>query len=218
MSAYYHQLHESRGVHNHTGAAVTAFKGSGHVEGVICGDNDETHAADIVIVGIGIIANVELARDAGIACDNGVLVDDHCRTSAADVYAAGDCTNHPNPLLGRRLRLESVPNAMEQARVAAANMCGGDKGYASIPWFWSDQFELKLQMVGFSGDGDTEVVRGSMADNAFAVFYLKEGKLVAADAVNSPKEFMVCRQLVGSPVDAAVLADPATDLKTLLKR
>jgi 3-phenylpropionate/trans-cinnamate dioxygenase ferredoxin reductase subunit len=111
MSAYYHQLHESRGVHIHTGAAVTAFKGSGHVEGVICGDNDETHPANIVIVGIGIIANVELARDAGIACDNGVLVDDHCRTSAADVYAAGDCTNHPNPLLGRRLRLESVPNA-----------------------------------------------------------------------------------------------------------
>lgn len=216
MSAYYHRLHESRGVHIHTGAAVTAFKGSGHVQGVLCGD--EEFPADIVLVGIGIIPNVELARDAGLDCDNGILVDEHCRTSAPDVYAAGDCTNHPNPMLGRRLRLESVPNAMEQARVAAANMCGGDKSYASIPWFWSDQYELKLQMVGFSADGDQEVVRGDMAANQFAVFYLKDGVLVAADAVNSAKEFMVCRQLVGKPVDAAALADPDTDLKTLLKK
>ena len=218
MSAYYHQLHESRGVHIHTRAAVTAFKGSGHVEGVICGDGDEEYPADIVIVGIGIVPNVEIAQAAGIECDNGIVVDDHCRTSAEDVFAAGDCTNHPNALLDRRLRLESVPNAMEQARVAAANMCGGDKHYASIPWFWSDHYELKLQMVGFYGAGGTEVVRGDMAANQFAVFYLKDGRLVAADAVNSPKEFMVCRQLVGQPVDAGALADPETDLKTLLKR
>lgn len=216
MSAYYHQLHESRGVHIHTRAAATAFKGSGHVQAVLCGDDE--YPADIVLVGIGIIPNVEIARDAGIECDNGILVDEHCRTSTPNVYAAGDCTNHPNPLLGRRLRLESVPNAMEQARVAAANMCGGDKTYASIPWFWSDQYELKLQMVGFSADGDQEVVRGDIGANQFAVFYLKDGVLVAADAVNSAKEFMVCRQLVGKPVDAAVLADPDTDLKTLLKR
>ncbi len=218
MSAYYHQLHESRGVHIHTGAAVTAFKGSGHVAGVICGDDGEEYPADIVIVGIGIIPNTEVAQAAGIECSNGIVVDDHCRTSAPDVFAAGDCTNHPNALLDRRLRLESVPNAMEQARVAASNMCGGDKTYASIPWFWSDQYELKLQMVGFSADGDVEVVRGEPDANQFAVFYLKDGRLVAADAVNSPKEFMVCRQLVGKPVDAAALADPDTDLKTLLKR
>lgn len=215
MSSYYHQLHESRGVHIHTGAAVTAFKGSGRVEGVLCGD--EEYPADIVIVGIGIIPNVEVAQNAGIECDNGILVDDHCRTSAPDVFAAGDCTNHPNPLLGRRLRLESVPNAMEQARVAAANMCGGDRTYASIPWFWSDQYELKLQMVGFSSDGDTAVVRGDMAANQFAVFYLKDGAVVAADAVNSPKEFMICKQLIGKQVDPAVLADPEADLKALMR-
>jgi 3-phenylpropionate/trans-cinnamate dioxygenase ferredoxin reductase subunit len=144
------------------------------------------------------------------------VVDEGCRTSAADVFAAGDCTNHPNPLLNRRLRLESVPNAMEQARVAAANMCGADKTYASIPWFWSDQYELKLQMVGFSADGDTQVLRGSKADNQFAVFYLKDGAVVAADAVNSPKEFMICKQLIGKPVDEQKLADPETDLKELL--
>jgi 3-phenylpropionate/trans-cinnamate dioxygenase ferredoxin reductase component len=214
MSAYYHQLHESRGVHIHTGATVSAFQGDGGVQKVLCGDRE--FAADLVIIGIGIIPNTEVAQAAGIECSNGIVVDDHCRTSAADVFAAGDCTNHPNPLLGRRLRLESVPNAMEQARVAAANMCGGDKTYASIPWFWSDQYELKLQMVGFSADGDTEVVRGDMHSNQFAVFYLKQGAVVAVDAVNSPREFMICKQLIGRQVDAAALADPAVDLKTLL--
>jgi 3-phenylpropionate/trans-cinnamate dioxygenase ferredoxin reductase component len=213
MSAYYHQLHQSRGVHIHTGTAVTGFAGTGHVEAVLCGD--QAYPADLVVVGIGIIPNTEVAVAAGIVCDNGIVVDDHCRTSDPHVYAAGDCTNHPNPLLNRRLRLESVPNAMEQARVATANMCGGDKVYASIPWFWSDQYELKLQMVGFSADGDAQVVRGSMEKNEFAVFYLKDGAVVAVDAVNSPKEFMICKQLIGKQVDTQRLADPATDLKTL---
>lgn len=214
MSAYYHQLHESRGVHIHTRTAVSGFEGDGQVTAVRCGEQRFT--ADIVIIGIGIIPNTEVAQAAGIECDNGIVVDDHCRTSAADVYAAGDCTNHPNPLLGRRLRLESVPNAMEQARVAAANMCGSEKTYASMPWFWSDQYELKLQMVGFSADGDRDVVRGDMSTNQFAVFYLKEGAVVAVDAVNSPREFMVCKQLIGRQVDPAMLADPNVDLKTLL--
>ena len=214
MSAYYQDLHESRGVHIDTGTGVTGFSGDGQVQAVQCGDQE--FPADIVIVGIGIIPNVEIAEAAGIQCDNGIVVDEGCRTSAADVFAAGDCTNHPNPLLNRRLRLESVPNAMEQARVAAANMCGADKTYASIPWFWSDQYELKLQMVGFSSDGDTQVLRGSKADNQFAVFYLKDGAVVAADAVNSPKEFMICKQLIGKPVDEKRLADPETDLKELL--
>lgn len=214
MSAYYHQLHEGRGVHIHTNTGVTGFAGDGKVQEVICGDR--RFAADIVIVGIGIIPNTELAEAAGIHCDNGIVVDDHCRTSAPDVYAAGDCTNHPNPLLDRRLRLESVPNAMDQARVSTANMLGEDKTYAAIPWFWSDQYELKLQMVGFSADGDTQVLRGDMDANQFAVFYLKDGKVVAADAVNSPKEFMLCKQLVGKTADPALLADPQADLKALL--
>lgn len=218
MSTFYHQLHSNRGVHVCTSTAVSGFSGDGRVQAVLCGkENDEqAFPADLVVVGIGIIPNVELAKDAGIDCDNGIVVDERCRTSAANVFAAGDCTNHPNPLLKRRLRLESVPNAMEQARVAASSMSGGDKSYASIPWFWSDQYELKLQMVGFSADGDTQVVRGDKAGNHFAVFYLKNGTLVAADAVNSPREFMVCKQLVGKPVDADKLADPETDLKTLL--
>ena len=214
MSAYYHKLHTDRGVHIHTQTGVTGFSGNGSVEKVLCGD--ESFDADIVIVGIGIIPNIEIAEEAGIHCDNGIVVDDHCRTSDPDIYAAGDCTNHPNPLMNKRLRLESVPNAMDQARVSTANMLGDDKVYAAIPWFWSDQYDLKLQMVGFSADGDSQVLRGDMDTHQFAIFYLKDGKVVAADAVNSPKEFMLCKQLVGKSADPAKLADPETDLKSLL--
>ncbi|MCB1693961.1 MAG: FAD-dependent oxidoreductase, partial [Pseudomonadales bacterium] len=214
MSEFYHNLHTSRGVNILTNTTVTGFLGEGHVEKVVCGDKEIP--ADLVIGGIGIIPNVELADQAGIKVENGIVVDDHCRTSVADVYAAGDCTNHPNPILGRRLRLESVPNAMEQARVAASNMLGGDKVYAAVPWFWSDQYELKLQMVGYSSDGDTEVLRGNKDANQFAVFYLKDGAVVGVDAVNSPREFMVGKQLYGKQVDPAKLADPDTDLKSLL--
>ena len=214
MADFYRNLHSARGVLLHTGATVTGFSGNGRVSRVRCGD--AAFEADLVIVGIGILPNVELAEEAGLPCDNGIVVDDRCRTADANIYAAGDCTNHPNPLLNRRLRLESVPNAMEQARVAAANLCGGDRVYASVPWFWSDQYDLKLQMVGFAADGDTEVLRGDKSANRFAVFHLKDGAICAVDAVNSPKEFMICRRLIGREVDAQALADPDTDLKSLL--
>ena len=156
-----------------------------------------------------------LFRSAGLECDNGIVVDDHCQTSTADVYAAGDCTNHPNPILDRRLRLESVPNAMDQARVAAANMLGGDRVYSAVPWFWSDQYELKLQMVGFSSDGDEEVVRGDVDSDSFAIFYLRDKKIVAVDTVNSMREFMMCKKMIGVEVDTGKLADPEVSLKDL---
>ena len=217
MSEFYHELHTGRGVHIHTNTACQGFEGdNGKVTKVLCGD--KTIDADLVIVGIGIIPNIELAQEAGLECGNGIIVDDHCRTSDPDIYAAGDCTFHPNPILDRELRLESVPNAMDQARTACENMLGGDKVYAAVPWFWSDQYELKLQMVGFSSDGDTQVVRGDKGENQFATFYLKDGKVVAVDAVNSPREFMVAKQLYGKDVDAADLENPEFELKTLLKK
>ncbi len=217
MSTFYHGLHTGRGVDVRTNTKVSGFAGNGRVEAVLTAAGERI-PADLVIVGVGIIPNVEVAAAAGIACDNGIVVDDHCRTSAPDIYAAGDCTNHPNALLGRRLRLESVPNAMEQARVATTNMNGGDATYASIPWFWSDQYELKLQMVGFSSDGDQAVVRGDPGVNQFATFYLKNGVVVAVDAVNSPREFMASRQMVDkkSRPDPAKLADPKVALKELI--
>ena len=214
MSAFYRGLHEGRGVQIHTSAQVTGFLGDSRVTAVQCGER--SFPADLAVVGIGVLPAAALAEAAGLDCDDGILVDERCRTSDPNIYAAGDCTNHPNPLLGRRLRLESVPNAMEQARVAAANLCGKKRDYAAVPWFWSDQYELKLQMAGFSADGEEEVLRGDKAANQFAVFYLKDGAVVAADAVNSPKEFMLCRRLIGQKVDAAALANPETDLKSLL--
>ena len=217
MSEFYTQLHEGRGVKILTNTAVSGFEGDGRVSAAVTATGEKL-PADIVIVGIGILPNVELAEAAGLDCDNGIVVDERCATSNPDVYAAGDCTNHPNPLLNRRLRLESVPNAMEQARVAAANLLGGDKSYAAIPWFWSDQYELKLQMVGFSTNADQEVLRGDPSSNQFARFYLENGVLVAADAVNSPKEFMACRQLVAKreKVDVDKLADSEVPIKELL--
>ena len=214
MSAFYHQLHTDEGVDILTSTQAKAFKGSETVESVVCGDHEIP--ADLVIVGIGILPNTEMAEAAGLETNNGLVVDEHCRTSNEHIFAAGDCTNHPNPILNRRLRLESVPNAMEQGRVAASNMLGGSKSYASMPWFWSDQYEHKLQMVGFSKDSDQSIVRGDMESKSFTVFYLKDGSIIAADSVNNPKEFMASKQLVGKKASIEALADTSIELKTLI--
>ena len=216
MSAFYHDLHTSNGVAIHTGTKVESFTGNGKLEGVKCA-NGTFVEADLAIVGVGIEPNVELAQAAGLPCDDGILVDEHARTEDANIFAAGDCTNHPNRLLGRRLRLESVPNAMEQSRVAAANIAGNPTSYASMPWFWSDQYDLKLQMVGYPTEQHQRIVRGDPASQRFASFYFNGDTLVAADAVNSPREFMAARQLMGRQIAAPEsLGDAAVDLKTVV--
>ncbi|MFP6796437.1 MAG: FAD-dependent oxidoreductase [Pseudomonadales bacterium] len=216
MSTFYHELHNARGVDIRTRARASAFVGNGRVTQVLCEDGT-TVDADLVIVGVGVVPNVEIASDAGLTCNNGIVVDERCVTSDPSIFAAGDCTNHPNALLDRRLRLESVPNAMEQSRVAASNLAGGDKRYASIPWFWSDQYDLKLQMVGFSSDGDESVTRGEPETHEFAMFHFCGGKVVAAEVVNSPREFMVAKQLIGKTIDPNALSSPDVDLKSLLE-
>ena len=216
MSAFYHELHRAKGVNIKTSSRVTAFVGDGWVNEVVCADGTSVDA-DLVIVGVGVVPNVELAAEAGLACDNGIVVDERCATSDSAIFAAGDCTNHPNKLLDRRLRLESVPNAMEQSRVAASNLTGGDKKYASIPWFWSDQYDLKLQMVGFSSDADESITRGVPETHEFAMFHYKSGKIIAAEAVNSPREFLVAKQLIGKFIDPNTLSNPEVDLKSLIE-
>ena len=216
MSAFYHALHTSKGVHIRTGAKVESFAGDGQLRGVSCADGTFV-AADLAVVGVGVMPNVELALAAGLPCGNGILVDEHARTADANIYAAGDCTNHPNGLLGRRLRLESVPNAMEQSRVAAANMAGNPQTYESMPWFWSDQYDLKLQMVGYPSEQHQRIVRGDPTSHRFASFYFEGDTLMAADAVNSAREFMAARQLVGRRIAAPErIGDPTTDLKALM--
>jgi len=216
MSTFYHELHRAKGVNIKTSSRVTAFVGDGWVNEVVCADGTSVDA-DLVIVGVGVVPNVELAAEAGLACDNGIVVDERCATGDSAIFAAGDCTNHPNKLLDRRLRLESVPNAMEQSRVAASNLTGGDKKYASIPWFWSDQYDLKLQMVGFSSDADESITRGAPETHEFAMFHYKSGKIIAAEAVNSPREFLVAKQLIGKFIDPNTLSNPEVDLKSLIE-
>lgn len=218
LSAYYERKHREAGVDIRTNVQVADLEiAADAVTAVLCADGSRLEA-DLVVVGIGLLANTELAADAGLDVDNGILVDEHARTSDPHIFAAGDCTNHPNSLLGRRLRLESVPNALEQSRVAAANMAGKDKTYASVPWFWSDQYELKLKMVGLAEGFERLVLRGDPQTDSFSAFYLKGDKLLAADTVNRPQDFIAAKRLVaeGVSLSAEQLADDARPLKELL--
>ena len=215
MSEYFADLHRSHGVEVCVGARIQEIQGAHQVERVVC--EHGTVTADLVLIGIGAQPNVEIAEAAGLACDNGIQVDEMCRSSHPDVFAAGDCTNHPNALLKRRLWLESAPNATDQARVAATNMMGANETYCTVPWFWSDQYTSKLQAVGFSSDGTQSICRGDKAAHQFAMFYLKENRLVAVEAINSAKAFMAGKRLYGHELDPDQLADPATDLRSLIK-
>lgn len=217
LSQYYLEVHRRHGVDIRLGAGVQALEGEEQVETVVLQDGTRL-PADLVIVGIGLIANTELAEQAGLEVDNGVIVDLHAQTSDPDIVAAGDCTNHDNGFLGRRIRLESVPNASEQARVAAASICGQKVPHAGVPWFWSDQYDLKLQMVGISQGYDNVVIRGSMEANNFAAFYLKDGVVISLDTVNRPQDFMIGKKMVAARlvVDPATLADESILLKSLV--
>lgn len=218
VSRFYERVHKEEGVKILTGAAVSGFEGkNGQLTKVTCADGT-AHEADFVVVGVGILPNVELAVEANLKVENGIAVDECCHTSDPDIYAAGDCTNHPNPLLGERLRLESVHNALEQAKTAAAAICGKEKPYAQIPWFWSDQYDLKLQIVGLSAGYDQAVVRGNPEEGrSFAVFYLKEGRLIAVDAINRAPEFMMSKQLIakGVSIPAEKLKDENINMKEM---
>jgi 3-phenylpropionate/trans-cinnamate dioxygenase ferredoxin reductase subunit len=215
LSAFYVRRHEHEGVRIHCNTSVTAFTGDDRVRSVVCGDRE--FAADRVIVGIGILPETPLAAAAGIRCENGVWVDEECRTSDPNVFAAGDCTWHPSVHYGRRVRLESVDNAIEQARTAASNMCGIPARHEHVPWFWSDQYDVKLQIAGLSQGYDQVIVRGDPASGHFALYYLAQGELLAVDAVSSPKDFMTGKRWIAERKhpDPARLADPSADLKSL---
>ncbi len=221
VSKFYQDLHQNAGVEVRCGVAVEGLGGEKRVETVELATG-ETIECGAVLVGIGAIAETSLAEAAGLDVDNGIVVDDHARTSDPHIWAAGDCTNFPSPRYGRRMRLESVPNAIEQGKVAAANMAGGDVVYDALPWFWSDQYDVKLQTAGLSEGHDQFVVRGNPDDRKFSVWYLKGGRLLCVDAINDPAAFALARIAITN--DAAV--DPAdiseksdAELKaTLLKR
>jgi 3-phenylpropionate/trans-cinnamate dioxygenase ferredoxin reductase subunit len=217
LSSYYHAVHRKRGVNIRLGASVSAIDGEDRAEAIVL-QNGEKSPADVVVVGIGLIPNTELVEQAGLQVDNGIVVDPHSQASDPDIYSAGDCTNHDNGFLGKRLRLESVPNASEQTRVAAASICGKPMPHSGMPWFWSEQYELKLQMAGISQGYERVVIRGSMENDSFAAFYLQNGIVIAVDSVNRAQDFLIGKKMVTGRMlgDPAALANESIALKTLV--
>ena len=219
LSDFFTAYHRARGVAFELGADVAALEAAdGRVSGVRLGDG-RTLACDAVLVGVGALPNDEIAAAAGLACDGGVVVDAQARTANPDIWAVGDVTRRPLPHYEHRMfRLESVPNALEQARLAACAIAGRPFPPPETPWFWSDQYDLKLQIAGIPFEADQRIVRGDVAAARFAVFHLRGGVVRAVEAVNAPPEFMTGRQLIAraTAVDPQRLADPATPLKSLL--
>ena len=179
-----------------------------------CADGGD-YQADLVVVGVGAEPNTDLASAAGLECGNGIVVDQYCRTSDVAIYAAGDCTNHPSPRFGMPVRLESVDNAFEQAKTAALNILDRPTVHDRVPWFWSDQFDIKLLIAGLSQGFDRLVVRGDPATRSFSVCYLKAGELLAVEAINHSSDYMAARKLIAerTPLDPDKVADPKVALK-----
>ena len=222
LSKFYERIHREAGVDSRTGVTVGGFTAGGEdggVNAVACAGG-QSFAADFVLIGIGLVPNMELAERAGLKVDDGIVVDEASRSSDPDIYAIGDCAMHAHHgFLRRKIRLESVPNALEQARVAAASITGRPIPAAAAPWFWSDQYDLKLQMVGFSDGYEELAIRGSMETSSFIAFYLKEGRVIAANSVNRLGEFMAAKRIVGERMEIPPtrLADESVPLKSLLQ-
>ena len=213
------EQHTRSGVEIRLNSVIEAFEGEGHLTGVRLGNGDVI-PANIALIGIGVIPNQELAAEAGITCANGIVVDDGMRTSVEGVYAVGDVAWRPLPLYARQGRLESVHNAIEGGKIAAAGILGVERPAMDVPWFWSDQYEVKLQTAGLWSGADASIVRGSPEDGKFAVYYLRDGVLLAIDAVSSPPDFIVGKKLVAAGVSPSpeLLADETISVKDISAR
>ena len=194
ISSFYHSYHESNGVEIRTSTSVIGINGDLNVSSV------ETSSgiieADIVVVGIGVLPCQDLAEKAGIETNNGIVVNEFCISSDSNIFSAGDCTLHPSAFYKRDIRLESVHNAIEQGKTVASSIMGEFIPYNQIPWFWSDQYDLKFQIAGLNTDYDEHIVRGQPANNSFSVFYFKDGNMISSDCVNSAPEHMMSRRFI----------------------
>ena len=194
ISSFYHSYHESNGVEIRTSTSVIGINGDLNVSSV------ETSSgiieADIVVVGIGVLPCQDLAEKAGIETNNGIVVNEFCISSDSNIFSAGDCTLHPSAFYKRDIRLESVHNAIEQGKTVASSIMGEFIPYNQIPWFWSDQYDLKFQIAGLNTDYDEHIVRGQPENNSFSVFYFKDGNMISSDCVNSAPEHMMSRRFI----------------------
>jgi len=220
VSAFYEKIHREAGVQVHTGVEIAGLEldpTGEHIQAISLGDG-RSIPADIVIAGVGMVPNVELAKRAGLAVSDGIVVDGEARTDDPAVFAIGDCSCRPCIGQADRMRLESVPNALEQARTAAAAICSKPLVASGVPWFWSDQYDLKLKMVGLAQGHDRMLMRGSPEQRSFSAFYMKGERILAVDTVNRVPEFMLAKRLVAEKitVDADRLVDDAVPLKSML--
>jgi 3-phenylpropionate/trans-cinnamate dioxygenase ferredoxin reductase subunit len=215
VSDFYAKVHRAAGVTVLLDTSVEAFEGQGKLEAIRAGG--KSYPADVALVGIGIIPNVELAREAGLGCDDGIVVNERsAATGDPMIFAAGDCTRH----IGREgtaLRLECVQNAIDQAKHAALSMLGKPSVYQEVPWFWSDQYDLKLQIAGLARPTDQLVLRGNPDSRKFAVFHLRDGAIAAVEAVNAAPEYLVGKKLIaeGKKIAPERLADTTVPMKTI---
>ncbi len=218
LSDFYRDVHTGQGVGISLGVSLSEIRGDqGKVSEVVLSDRS-IWPADLVLVGIGVVPNIELAREAGLDIANGIVVNERLRTEDESVFAIGDCADHPNPFARRRVRIESVQNAADQAKCVAAAIVGRAENYRAVPWFWTDQFDIKLQMAGLSGGHDRVVARGETVSRKFSVFYFRDGRLAAVDSVNRPGDHLAARKLIGAGTEltAEQAADPGVDLKALI--
>jgi len=216
LSDFYEKEHRKAGVRFLFKTGVQAFEGQGRLEAVRAGG--QVYPADFALVGIGVVPNMELASAAGLACEDGIVVDTYCASiTDKQIFAAGDCTRH-HGWDGQAIRLECVQNAIDQAKHAAFAIVGKPTAYREVPWFWSDQYDLKMQIAGLSRPGDRLVQRGDPANRKFAVFHLRDGKVAAVEAVNAAPEYIVGRKLIadGTPVAAERLADLSIAMKNIV--
>jgi len=222
VSAFFQAEHEKAGVKLRLSAMVAGFGGKNDVLTDVQLTDGHKLPADLAVVGIGVDADVALAEAAGLKIENGIVVDEFGRTSDPNIFAAGDCTNHPNPFVGGMVRLESVQNAIDQAKHAALAMLGKPTPYGEVPWFWSDQYDLKLQIAGIRAGHDEMVLRGNPSARSFAAFYLRgglsNGQVVAVESVNAIPEYMIGRKLIAARarVAAAKIADLTLPMKSFL--
>jgi 3-phenylpropionate/trans-cinnamate dioxygenase ferredoxin reductase subunit len=217
ISEFYSGLHASKGIKVVCNASVSEIQGSGgKVQGVLLADGAK-YLADLVFVGVGVVPNTELARDSGLPIANGIAVNEHLQTADENIFAIGDCAEHPCVFAGARIRLESVQNAADQAQCVASTIAGRQNVYRALPWFWTDQFEIKLQMAGISNGHDCVVSRGNAESRKLSVFYFKEGRLIAIDSINRPLDHMMGRKLIAAGVRLTPeqAADESVDLKKL---
>lgn len=221
ISEFFLDAHRREGVEVRLSARVVSFNNAGHnscenVSGVVLEDGTVL-PADLVVIGIGVLPNVELAHEAGLTTSNGIAVDEYLRTSDENIFAIGDCAEYPDAHGGGRVRLESVQNAVDQAVAIARTIVGRPAPYTAVPWFWSDQFDLRLQMVGLSFGFDQTVIRGMMESRKFSVFYFRNRQLLGIDSINRPADHMAGRKLIAArkPVTPEQAADEAVNLKDL---